>query len=220
MVINDRQPTPADLRRRRVLIYLYSAKNIAGSALALVGLVLFFTGIIGSFIWPFVVAGLYAIGALVAPGPSSYDLTSTSFDPHDVKQELAKQMNAIHGKVPAEIEGKVQSINDTILGILPHYSEFPAGSPDLFVVGRTATDYLPRALQSYLNLPRVYATTHPVAGAKTSQQVLSDQLDLLGSKMNDVADAVHKKDSDALLANGRFLEDKFGKSQLSLPASS
>jgi hypothetical protein len=38
--------------------------------------------------------------------------------------------------------------------------------------------------------------------------------------LNEVADAVHKKDSDALLANGRFLEDKFGKSQLSIPAGS
>jgi hypothetical protein len=49
--------------------------------------------------------------------------------------------------------------------------------------------------------------------------LLSDQLDLLGSKLNDVADAVHKKDSGALLANGRFLEEKFGKSQLSLPTA-
>jgi hypothetical protein len=28
---------------------------------------------------------------------------------------------------------------------------------------------------------------------------------------------VHKKDSDALLANGRFLEEKFGPSALALP---
>ena len=220
MVTSSRTPTAWDDRRRRILIYLYSTKNIAGSALAIVGLVLFFTGIIGSFIWPFVVAGLYAVGALVAPSSGKYDLTSNSFDPNDVRQALNKQMSAIHGKVPPEIEAKVTSINETILGILPHYAEFPAGSPDLFVVGRTATDYLPRALQSYLNLPRVYASTHPVAGGKTSEQVLSDQLDLLGSKLNDVADAVHKKDSDALLANGRFLEEKFGKSQLSLPTGS
>jgi hypothetical protein len=219
VVTSNRAPTEADIRRRRLLIYLYSTKNIAGSALALVGLVLFFTGIIGSFVWPFVVVALYVAGALIAPGGGKYDLTSSSFDPNDVRQALSKQLNTIHGKVPAEIEAKVQSINDTILGILPHYGEFPAGSPDLFVVGRTATDYLPRALQSYLNLPRVYATTHPVDGGKTSEQVLSGQLDLLGSKLNDVADAVHKKDSDALLANGRFLEEKFGKSQLSLPTS-
>jgi hypothetical protein len=220
VVTSSGTPTAADIRRRRLLIYLYSSKNILGCVLALVGLVLFFTGIIGSFVWPFVVAGLYVVGALVAPGSGKYDLTSSSFDPNDVRQALGKLLNTIHGKVPLEIEAKVQSINDTILGILPHYGEFPAGSPDLFVVGRTATDYLPRALQSYLNLPRVYATTHPVAGGKTSEQVLSDQLDLLGSKLNEVADAVHKKDSDALLANGRFLEEKFGKSQLALPTSS
>ena len=41
----------------------------------------------------------------------------------------------------------------------------------------------------------------------------------VSSKMDEVADAVHKKDSDALLANGRFLEEKFGKSELSLPTS-
>ena len=220
MVINDRPPTKAELRRRRILIYLYSTKNIVGSALALVGLALFFAGIIGSLIWPFVVVGLYAIGALVAPGSGGDDLTSSSFDPNDVRQALNRQLAAICGKVPPEIAAKVQSLNDTILGVLPNYTQFPAGSPDLFVVGRTATDYLPRALQSYLNLPRVYATTHPVSGNKTSQQILSDQLDLLEQKMEEVSVAVHKKDSDALLANGRFLEEKFGKTELSLPATS
>ena len=59
----------------------------------IIGLVLFFTGIIGSFIWPFIVVALYAIGAILAPGPSSYDLTSTSFDPNDVRQAL--QMPAV-----------------------------------------------------------------------------------------------------------------------------
>lgn len=43
------------------------------------------------------------------------------------------------------------------------------------------------------------------------------QLTLLASKMDEVADAVHKKDSDALLANRRFLEEKFGASPLALP---
>jgi hypothetical protein len=37
--------------------------------------------------------------------------------------------------------------------------------------------------------------------------------------MDEVADAVHKKDSDALLANGRFLADKFGPSSLALPSA-
>src|SRR5258708_31762156 len=142
---------------------------------------------------------MYAIGALVAPGSSSYELTSSSFDPNDVRQSLSKQMSAIHGKVPPEIEAKVQSINDTILGILPHYADFPAGSPDLFVVGRTATDYLPSALQAYLNLPRAYATLRKMPNGKTADEGLGDQLDLLATKMDEGGDALHTKDSDALL---------------------
>ncbi len=103
------------------------------------------------------------------------------------------------------------------MGVLLHYADFPPGSPDLFVVGRTATDYLPSALQVYLNLPRAYATLHKMPNGKTADQVLDDQLTLLASKMDEVADAVHKKDSDALLANGRFLQEKFGASPLALP---
>ena len=73
------------------------------------------------------------------------------------------------------------------------------------------------ALQAYLNLPRAYATLHKMPNGKTADEVLSDQLTLIGTKMNDVADAVHENDSDALLANGRFLEEKFGASPLALP---
>jgi hypothetical protein len=197
--------------------YIYSGKNIVGSALALLGLGLFFTGVITSFFWPFVVIAMYGIGALLAPGPTRLELAGTSFDPDSIRRSLQKLGGDTTGKLPQPLAAKVQHISDTITGILPHYADFPTGSPDLFVVGRTATDYLPSALQSYLNLPRAYATLHRMPNGKTADQVLSDQLDLLSSKMDEVADAVHKKDSDALLANARFLEEKFGPSALALP---
>jgi hypothetical protein len=200
-----------------ILRYLYSGKNIVGSGLALFGLVLFFAGVITTFFWPFVVVALYGIGALVAPGPPKVALSGTSFDPDSIRRSLQRQLAIANGKLSPDLQAKLQDIADTIMGILPHYAEFPSGSPDLFVVGRTATDYLPSALQAYLNLPRAYATLHKMPNGKTADQVLGDQLTLLGSKMNEVADAVHKKDSDALLANGRFLEEKFGASPLALP---
>jgi hypothetical protein len=50
-----------------------------------------------------------------------------------------------------------------------------------------------------LNL--AYATLHTVARSQTSRQVRSDQLDPRGSRMS-------------------FLEDKFGRSKLSLPTTS
>jgi hypothetical protein len=200
-----------------VLRYLYSGKNIVGSGLALLGLVLFFTGVITSFWWPFVVAAMYAIGVLLAPGPPRVAIGGTSFDPDGIRRSLQRQVDMSRGKLPPPLQAKLQEIADTIQGILPHYAEFPPGSPDLFVVGRTATDYLPSALQAYLSLPRAYATLHKMPNGKTADEVLGDQLALIDAKMDEVADAVHKKDSDALLANGRFLEEKFGQSPLALP---
>jgi len=216
VAIND----PGRIDVSPVMRYLYSGKNIMGSALALLGLLLFFTHVITAFFWPFVVVAMYGIGALLAPGPPQVALAGTSFDPDSIRRSLQHQLSTANGKLSPALMAKVQSISDTIMGILPHYADFPPGSPDLFVVGRTATDYLPSALQAYLNLPRAYATLHKMPNGKTADQVLDDQLTLLESKMDEVADAVHKKDSDALLANGKFLEEKFGASPLALPTAS
>jgi hypothetical protein len=208
---------PGRIEVNPLLRYLYSAKNIVGSALAILGLLLFFTGAITSLFWPFVVVAMYGVGALLAPGPPKVAMTGTSFDADSIRRSLQRTLNVANGKLSPPLQSKLQEIADTIMGILPHFADFPPGSPDLFVVGRTATDYLPSALQAYLNLPRAYATLHKMPNGKTADQVLDDQLTLLASKMDEVADAVHKKDSDALLANGRFLEEKFGASPLALP---
>jgi hypothetical protein len=204
----------------RLFKYLYSTKNIVGCVLALAGLVLFFTGVIGP-LWPVIVVGLYLIGVLVAPGTTSIDLR-TGFDPKDVRKALENEVFMVSGRLPPDVMARVQSIQQIILGILPRSGVLPPESPELYVVQRTATEYLPTALESYLNLPRAYATLHPVQEGKTSKQVLLDQLGLLEGKMSEVADDVHRYDADRLLANGRFLEERFGRSPLSLegPAAS
>jgi len=77
----------------------------------------------------------------------------------------------------------------------------------------------PATLQTYLNLPRAYAILHRMPDGRTAAQVVLDQLTLLDSKLEEVAEAVNKNDTDALLANGRFLEDRFGSPSLKLPAA-
>ncbi|HEX3201647.1 MAG TPA: hypothetical protein VHW42_06910, partial [Actinomycetes bacterium] len=61
----------ATSRGQRLLRYLYSNKNLAGSAAALAGLGLYFTGVVGE-LWPVVVGGLYGIGALAVPPTRTY----------------------------------------------------------------------------------------------------------------------------------------------------
>jgi len=196
-------------------LYLYSRKNIVGCLLALLGLGLFFLGLIGP-VWPAVVLGLYLIGALVTPGDRQWNLIGAE-TPSDLAGALSHQVAAIRGKVPDDVYQKVVSIQQTILGILPKIDRLGPGSQDAFVVQKTVSDYLPSTLQAYLNLPRAYASVHRFNDGRSAAQVLIDQLTLLDKKLDEVADAVNKNDADALLANGRFLEDRFGGSALNLP---
>jgi hypothetical protein len=140
----------------------------------------------------------------------------TGVDPNVVTLALDSQVRIITGKVPPEVMAKVLKIRQTIVGILPRSGSFAPGSPELFLVERTATDYLPTTLEAFLKLPRVYATLQPIKDGKTAKQILLDQLTLLENKMNEVAEDVQRHDADRLLANGRFLEERFGRSSLSL----
>ncbi|MFE4513704.1 hypothetical protein ACFRMQ_05785 [Kitasatospora sp. NPDC056783] len=54
----------------RTLRYLESARNLVGCAGGAVGLGLHFAGLGGAW-WPGVVAGLYGVGALLAPAPAA-----------------------------------------------------------------------------------------------------------------------------------------------------
>jgi hypothetical protein len=155
------------------------------------------------------------IGVPVPQGTKQIDLGS-GFDPNDVRHALDIQVRSITGKVPPEVMAKVLKIRQVIYGILPRVGNLAPGSPELFIIERTATDYLPTSLQAYLNLPRAYATRQAVQDGKTPNDILLDQLTLLENKMNEVADDVHHNDADRLLVNGRFLEERFGRSPLSL----
>jgi hypothetical protein len=195
--------------------YLTSKKNIAGSVGALAGLGLFFAGIVAPPLWPVVVGGLYGMGALLAPREKPADLRA-DMDVKDLDKSLNALLKQVHGQLPQPLEAKVRGIAATIQGILPRTGELAPGSQELFILQRTVTDYLPTSLQAYMDLPRTYAMLKPLRGTKTAAQVLGDQLDLLQQQMNEVADAVAQNDADRLLAQGRFLEEKFGRSDLSI----
>jgi hypothetical protein len=136
-----------------------------------------------------------------------------------VRRALAANQRLAQGRLPAPAMAKLLKIQRQIADLLPMASEFPTGSRDLYVVQRTATDYLPATLRAYLALPPQFAATKVVANGKTAFQLVDEQLELLAARLDEIADAVHEQDSDRLLANGRFLEERFGtKSDLALPS--
>jgi hypothetical protein len=204
----------ATSRGQRLLRYLYSNKNLAGSAAALAGLGLYFTGVVGE-LWPVVVGGLYGIGALAVPPTRTYDLRG-GLDPSNLNRAMAEQAGRLRGRVPDDILAAVGRVHTPVREILSRRDALPPASPDAFVVERTALDYLPTALESYLNLPRAYANRVPISDGRTARQVLLAQLALLEAKLGEVLEAIAKGDTDRLLAHGRFLEDRFGRSEIDL----
>ncbi|HEY8643123.1 MAG TPA: hypothetical protein VIO84_10210, partial [Candidatus Dormibacteraeota bacterium] len=103
--------------------YLASPKNIVGSVLALVGLALYFVGVIGG-VWPFVVVALYAIGAILAPGPRRYDLAG-NFDPDEVKSALAHNQRLAQGRLPAPVMARLLKLQQEISDLIPFTAQFP-----------------------------------------------------------------------------------------------
>lgn len=158
---------------------------------------------------------LDSIGGLLRPTRKGIGLEA-GLNANDVRAALDAQVRAVTGKVPAEVMAKILSIRQTISGILPASGSLPPASPVWFVIERTASDYLPRSLENYLSLPRLYATRQPVRSDMTPKDLLLEQLTLLDNKMKEIAEDMHRHDADGLLANGRFLEDRFGPSSLSL----
>ena len=114
------------------------------------------------------------------------------------------------GVVPAAVESRVTRVSATVRDTMPRLRNLGLGSPEAYSVMATATDYLPEAIGGYTRLPRRWADSRPIENGKTSLMLLIDQLDLLGATMDKIFDAVVRVDADALIAHGRFLQEKFG----------
>lgn len=139
----------------------------------------------------------------VAPRESSEDRILASLDRVEALVETG---------VAFPVSSRVHHVTDTVRQILPRADAIPFTSMDSYTLMATATDYLPEALGAYLRLPRDWADTRPIENGKTALMLLIDQLDLLGGTMDKIADALNRRDAQALIVHGRFLQEKFGTS--------
>jgi hypothetical protein len=205
---------------RRIEPFLYSRRNIAGTLLALGGLGLYFLGITGGLLALPIVAALYAIGYLLVPPERGLRLNlDAAQDAGQIRAGLDRLLNSIRGRVADDIYARVETIRDSILVTLPLEgggASVDASDPNVYLIRQTALNYLPQALDSYLAVPRLYAERRAVADGRTPHDVLLDQLNLMDTKMREVAEDVVAHDSERLLAHGRFLQERFASSSLQL----
>jgi hypothetical protein len=208
--------TPA----QRALRFLASRKNIGASLLALAGVALFVLGFPGGWIGVGLIAALYALGYLLIPGEQGVPLTF--FDENDaqqIKQGLNDLVYSLRFRVSDDVMAAVEDVARSVVATLPPEGApgMTAIDPTVMLIRQTALHYIPRALSDYMAIPRMYAERVPVQDGKTAKDVLIEQLRMIEQKMKDTAQAMYHVDADRLLANARFLQERFADSQFKVP---
>lgn len=135
----------------------------------------------------------------------------------EIRRSLRAVRSSIRGRVHRSVYQRVDNICRLIEILLARGDEMGAGSQDMHVVTRTATDYLPNAIGPYLALPREFAERLPQGDGRTAIQILCSQLDVMYAQLWQVYDSVMRRDGDRLLAHERFLSDKFGDREADSP---
>jgi hypothetical protein len=129
---------------------------------------------------------------------------------HSAEPAPRRPRSAKRPELPIDLQVKVEQIHRKVDVLLGYADRFPPFSHELYLVRQTAEDYLPRTINTYLSMPSE-ETDRPLPGqTRTARDELKAQLDLLDSKLDEIAVALQRQDSDRLLSNRRFLEDRFG----------
>ncbi len=202
-------PPPPPAKKHRFWVWLYSNGNLLGSALALVGLGLYFTGLLGD-IWWLIVPGLYAAGYLIAPQPRPRQgaLSQAQMDLHEALDELRRRAhNGLTAERLETFERLIASLRDT----LPLLEQQSLGDRSAYTLRQTILDYLPATLDNYLRLPKAYRQMHKLADGRTPRQVFVTQLNTLNDEVQSSLAALAENDAQQLLANERFLADRFSR---------
>ncbi|MBE1875744.1 hypothetical protein [Myceligenerans pegani] len=193
--------------------YVGSRKNLAGTALGVGAVAAQLTVGLGEF-WLAVVAGAYAVGALVMPGEPPLTVTLGAGAPaQEVEQGVAKIRRAA-----ARLEPGTREPADRLLvaldEIVARWDELAGAPEQRYLVESIVGDYLPTSLRRYLDLPRRVRVE--VRGGTSPQRELVAQLELLAEEAGRIRDAVYSRALDALDDHGRFLREKFKRSELDL----
>ena len=202
-------PPPPPAKKSRFWVWLYSNGNLLGSALALAGLGLYFAGLLGD-IWWLVVPGLYVAGYLIAPRPPRRQdsLSQAQADLHEALDELQRRA---HGGLTAERLETFDRLIASLRETLPLLEKQSTGDRTAYTLRQTILDYLPTTLDNYLRLPRIYRQMHKLGDGRTPRQVFVTHLNVLNDEVQSSLIALADNDTQQLLANERFLADRFSR---------
>ncbi|WP_158566968.1 hypothetical protein [Actinomadura craniellae] len=200
----------------RAWAYLGSTKNLAGSACGLAGLGLHLAGLAGPY-WLFVVAGLYAAGALAAP-PERVVLVldDTAAESGRLRADLEVLVERVAGQAGRVPPGAMVRFGE-IVGLVRELlarREVLSLDPDArYEIARVVRTDLPEGFETYLNLPGWFASGRTPGGRRSAAEELAAQLDLIAAQLLETAERVYETDARRLRDQTRYLQDRDGRAE-------
>ncbi len=199
--------------RQRTRLWWWSNRNLLGLALACIGPALRLAGLIGPG-WLAITAGLYAIGVLLAPSsPKLERRLADDLDHEALAARLDELSRQAAPALAASSRQHLESICRTVHELLPRLAGALAGDEHAYTVRETIIRYLPETLANYVALPTAFRLTCVVQDGRTARQLLDEQLALLDQRLQEISRQLAEGDAQALLAHGRFLQDRFGRAE-------
>jgi hypothetical protein len=199
--------------------FLFSNKNILGCGIASVMIVLALLGILKAFWLPITVMG-YIFGYIA--GPVEKQIKFYHFAGQDLSDYIGfinKLKNTVDNsaKLPSDAKTIVNSISQNATELLTFLKDTDKNyslTEDLVNFTSIFDSYLPKIINQYEKLPSKYANEIKSSNGKTAKQMLVEQLSVLDKKVQEIAYGMYEDDVTALRANGHFLKEKFGKTNL------
>jgi hypothetical protein len=194
----------------KLLGFLESRKNLAGSACGLVGLGLTFTGLAGAY-WPVVVAGLYGAGALIAPPerPPLPDFPDPSAQLEELRGDFATLREYLGGvELPPAAAGRLTELTEILAALLdPGWvAEVLAQDPEgVHPLSRAVRQDIHEAVDTFV---RTRWWTRLAPGTEPPERHLERQLTLLHEESDRLATALREAEARRQESHTRYLEDR------------
>ncbi|MER5932927.1 hypothetical protein [Streptomyces sp. NPDC002054] len=193
----------------RALAYLESRKNLAGSACGVVGVGLALTGAAGS-LWPLVVVGLYAAGALIAPPER---VAPPEFDPSEQLGVLREDFGRLREylaevELPPAAGGKLTELLELYGRLLdPGWvADVLAADPEsVHALSRAVRTDVPESVDTY-NRARWWNRLQP--GTVPPERHLERQLSVLFDEAERLTAGLHEVETRRQQTHTTYLEER------------
>jgi hypothetical protein len=190
----------------RLSRYLTSRKHLAGATSALVGVAVALTGATGSR-WPLVVAGLYGVGALAAPGEPRRTAAREAAELLRDLDRVGERVRAAGPEIPAGALAAFERVEGKLAAMLRHQSAL-ADADVRHVLSTIVRTDLDRSVDVYLRVPNHLRHRPNPSGARTPADELAHQLGLLDDYVTFASERVYAAHTQDIADLGHYLESR------------